>query len=117
MNKIILAIVTTLFLLGCGSSKSKSEVVESTVNICESKEVAYEESKEFIDLYLKAPATAVYKKEPSDYNYIGDCKHWILSYVDSKNGFGVLNRNNFEIEIMYDEVKKDWLIRKEPTFW
>jgi len=94
----ILAITASLIFIfiafGSGDSKPKSPE--------DMKTEAYVMSQNFMKQYLKSPKSADFPFDSYKYEYLGDNKMKITSYVDAQNSFGAQLRTYYEVTMRYN---------------
>lgn len=76
---------------------------------CTDSSMAYVMSQKFVKQRLKAPTTAKFpwsNDSAVKKQYIGDCKHRIVAYVDSQNSFGAMIRTTYYAELQYIKDSK-----------
>lgn len=70
---------------------------------CTSGSTAYVMSQQYVRQRLKSPTTATFPGGSRDYQtqYMGDCIHRVVAYVDSQNSFGAMIRTPYYAEMQY----------------
>lgn len=78
-------------------------VQEEEEKRCMSGSTAFVMSQQYVRARLKAPSTAKFPSGSRDYQtqYMGDCKHRVVAYVDSQNSFGAMIRTPYYAEMQY----------------
>lgn len=93
-------------------AKEKDAKDEKT---CSNDITAFVISQDFIRKNLKAPTTAVFPYITSDgvmVNYLGDCTHEIIAYVDAENSFGAKLRTKYYIKMQNKKGTDEWRVLK-----
>lgn len=102
--KVLIGVLVLFFVI------SKMTGVTST-NTCEDKTRAWIEAKDFVTMALKAPSTADFaSRGESRINYLGDCKHEVMGYVDAQNSFGAKIRSEYDATVQYNKANDRWLL-------
>ena len=88
-------LIMTIFILGygCGGTSTKSPEEMETE--------AFITAKSFMEIELKSPSTADFSNDYK-FEYLGDSKMKIVSYVDAKNSFGAEIRTYYRITMIYN---------------
>lgn len=93
-------------------AKEKDAKDEKT---CSNDITAFVISQDFIRKNLKAPTTAVFPYITSDgvmVNYLGNCTHEIIAYVDAENSFGAKLRTKYYIKMQNKKGTDEWRVLK-----
>lgn len=78
---------------------------------CSYDMTAYVMSQSFVQERLKAPSTAKFPSIVEDgvkTQYVGDCTHKIVGYVDAQNAFGAQIRTKYYVKLKNDPKKDSW---------
>lgn len=95
-----LGVVSTVFFVALGqlTPKPSPEAVAAAARQehCESRSGAEAVTEQFVSKKMKAPGTAKFAPHSEvKAEYLGDCRHRIVSWVDAQNGFSAMTRNDF----------------------
>ena len=80
---------------------------------CAQEVPAYVMGQEFVVKRLKAPSTAKFPYITDDgvqTQYVGDCTHKIVGYVDAQNGFGAMLRTRYYLKIKSNPQTDSWAL-------
>lgn len=108
MKRFVLIGLVSLFLYGCGDK-------------CDSDVGAFVMSQNFVKKKLKYPSSAVFPYiDDSAVSVYGDmnkkgleiCEYSVYGYVESKNGFGIMVNNKYEVDLKYNVKKDIWTATK-----
>lgn len=97
-------------LLAVGSSDDRTPEEKAAAN-CEDTTMAFVMSQEFLKERLKSPASAEFPYTSSQgvkIDYLGDCRHRVLAYVDAQNTFGAMLRMKYSAELQYQKDSDLW---------
>lgn len=77
---------------------------------CEDEFWAIINGREFVRKALVSPSTADFPAgtRTETVTYRGDCRHFIIGYVDAQNAFGATIRQWYEVEVQWIEESKGW---------
>lgn len=93
-------------------TKEKDAKDEKT---CSNDITAFVISQDFIRKNLKTPTTAIFPYITSDgvmVNYLGNCTHEIVAYVDAENSFGAKLRTKYYIKMQNKKGTDEWRVLK-----
>lgn len=93
-----IAFLTIIFFLfiAFGSGESEPKKPE------EMKTEAYVMAQNFMKKNLKSPSTADFPFSEYKFEYLGDSKMKVISYVDAQNGFGAQIRTYYEATMKFN---------------
>jgi hypothetical protein len=100
LGKIIIVIVIILFIIKCASDKPET-AQDRERNFDKSN--AYIASQTFVKKILRSPSTASF--DDNSNNCVDKLEHntWFVhSYVDAKNAFDGIIRQNYECKLSYN---------------
>ena len=85
------------------AQREAQRVQEEDEKRCTSGSTAYVMSQQYVRQRLKSPTTATFPGGSRDYQtqYMGDCIHRVVAYVDSQNSFGAMIRTQYYAEMQY----------------
>lgn len=78
---------------------------------CSNDVPAYVMAQSFVEARLKAPSTAKFPAITANgvqTEYLGNCTHKIVGYVDAQNGFGAMLRTRYSVKLKNDPAKDTW---------
>lgn len=107
-----LAMLSFFLVLAAGSSDDRTPEEKAQAE-CENKTSAFIMTQEFVTKRLKSPSTAKFPHASDDgvnLAYQGECKHKVLAYVDSQNGFGAMIRTKYYAEIQNKKGTDTWIL-------
>lgn len=93
------------------AKKAAEEKARDDEKACSSDISAFVMSQTFVKQRLKAPSTADFPYMTSDgvkTNYLGDCTHQVLAYVDSQNSFGAKIRTRYYVKLKNEKGTDSW---------
>lgn len=79
---------------------------------CSAEIPAYVMAQSFVEKRLKAPSTAKFPLITADgvkTQYLGECIHNIVGYVDAQNGFGAVLRTRYQVKLKNNPVDDTWV--------
>jgi GTP1/Obg family GTP-binding protein len=112
-----LGLLVMFVALAFGSSDSRTpqqtaqDQEQRAQRQCEDKITAFLMSQDFVKKQLKAPATADFPRftnEDVHVNYLGDCTHDVVAYVDAQNSFGAKIRSNYHVKLRNEKGTDTW---------
>lgn len=78
---------------------------------CSSDVPAYVMAQSFVEDRLKSPSTAKFPSIAANgvqTQYLGDCTHKVVGYVDAQNGFGAMLRTRYYVKLKNNPVNDSW---------
>jgi len=112
-----LGLLVIFVALAFGSSDSRTaeqmaqDQEQKAQRQCEDKITAFVMSQEFVKKQLKAPASADFPRftnEDVRVNYLGECTHDVVAYVDAQNSFGAKIRSNYHVKLQNQRGTDTW---------